>query len=484
MDYEKIKRELENSATLKLLRADYIALIISFLYRQFKTSQKNSITQVELEEKLESYLEYLREIEPDTYPRSPKQYLDEWCEKRFLRKTFDKGDTPFFTLTPATEKAIFWVEDLLLQEKESFVGVESRFSTIFDLLKDIQDRSTTDVETRIGQLERDRDRLQGEIDRIRETGVVERYNSTQLKERFLEVDRLTRQLLADFGDIEQNFRDLARSVQDAYLEKDSRKGTIIDRVLDVEDQLKKSDQGQSFNAFWRFLTSESKQQELKSLIEAVYQLEELKSLTQKNIFPQQIEDNLLSAAMRIMESKSQLATKLRQILEERNLKEHRRVAELIHEVQRLAFQAKDLAPTEEDFWTIEGKPDINLVMARPLDSLQESEPPTFSQDLVDLPDISPEEEFAKLYQQFYLDEDLLVSRIERVLEHRLSIFLPDLIQIHPITQGLSEIVAYLSIAYQDDRHCLDTDIIDVIEIPSLEPEKSLRWTVPRVIFRR
>jgi len=46
-------------------------------------------------------------------------------------------------------QAIAWLEDL--QQKDEFVGTESRFLQIFALLKETQERSTTDIEVRITQ---------------------------------------------------------------------------------------------------------------------------------------------------------------------------------------------------------------------------------------------------------------------------------------------------------------------------------------------
>ncbi|MBD2152563.1 DUF3375 family protein [Pseudanabaena sp. FACHB-1277] len=126
MDHEKIKYELDTSPTLKLFRKGNAALILSFLYDQFKKTQRVSLSQIDLESRLGDYLEYLQDLEPNTYPQKPKDYLNEWCEDRLLRKTFDSNsDEPVFTLTPETEKAIAWLEDL--QQKDEFVGTESRF---------------------------------------------------------------------------------------------------------------------------------------------------------------------------------------------------------------------------------------------------------------------------------------------------------------------------------------------------------------------
>ncbi len=482
MDYQRIKHELENSPSLKLLRSRNAHLILSFLHRQFKTTQRVSITQSEIESKLGDYLEFIQEIDTDTYPRSPSEYLNEWCEGQLLRKTFENGsDDPVFTLTPATEKVIGWLEDL---ERREFVGTESRFLQIFSLLKDIRDNSTTDVETRIAQLERDRDRIQQEIDNIRQTGTVDCYNQTQFQEWFLLANEVARQLMADFSEVEQNFRTLTRAVQEAQLQLHTRKGSVIGRVLDVDQELKESDQGRSFYAFWNFLMSETMRQELKSLIQTVYNLEELRPLSQEYTLLRRIERSLIDSGEHIVQSNHRLAEKLRQMLDERNLIENRRVAELITEVQRIALQVTNQPPLDEDFLVLEGEPNVNLVMARPLHPLETSETPISTIDFNNLPEVSLDEEMADLYHQFYVDEAALAQRIAQVLERRVEVTLAELVQMYPVEQGLSEIVAYVAIATKSERHRIDHSIIEYILITGLEPDKRFHLTLPQVVFRR
>lgn len=481
MEHDRIQHELENSPSLKLLRSHSAPLILSFLHKQFKVRERISIPQSELETKLEDYLEFLQQTQPDTYSRSPKEYLNAWCEERFLRKTFELGsDDPVFTLTPATEKAIGWLEEL---ERREFVGTESRFLQIFSLLKQIQDNSTTDVETRIAQLEQDRDRIQQEITKIRQTSVVDRYNSTQIQEWFLLANQVARQLIADFAEVAQNFRSLTRTVQAAQLQANTHKGSLIGRVLDADEELQQSDQGRSFYAFWNFLMSESKRQELKSLIRAVYNLEDLRSLSQEYALLRRIERNLINAGEYIVQSNYRLAEKLRQILDERNLMENRRVAELITEVQRLSLQAITQPPLDEDFLVLEGEPNANLVMARPLHPLAESETPTFSMDFNDLP-MSLDEEITDLYHQFYVDEAALAQHIAQVLEHQAEVTLAELVELHPVEKGLSEIVAYFVIATKSEQHRINDTTVQSITISSLEPDTQIRLTLPQVIFRR
>ena len=283
--------------------------------------------------------------------------------------------------------------------------------------------------------------------------------------------------------MEQNFRALTRTVQTAQLQANTRKGSVLGRVLDADQALKESDQGRSFYAFWNFLMSQSKRQELKSLILAVYNLEQLRPLSGEYALLRRIERSLIDAGQRIVQTNHILAEKLRQMLDEDNLIENRRVAELITEVQRLALQVAS-QPVEGDFLVLSGEPNVNLVMARPLHPLEASDTPTFSIDFNDLPEENLDEEIADLYHQFYVDEAALAQRIAQVLERRAEVTLAELIELYPVEQGLSEIVAYLAIATKAEQHRINDTTIESIVIPSTEPETQLCLTLPQVVFRR
>ena len=275
--------------------------------------------------------------------------------------------------------------------------------------------------------------------------------------------------------MEQNFRALTRTVQTAQLQANTRKGSVLGRVLDADQALKESDQGRSFYAFWNFLMLQSKRQELKSLIQAVYNLEELRPLSGEYALLRRIERSLIDAGQRIVQTNHLLAEKLRQMLDEDNLIENRRVAELITEVQRLALQVASQPPLD---------PNVNLVMARSLHPLQASDIPTFSIDFNDLPEENLDEEIADLYHQFYVDEAALAQRIAQVLERRAEVTLAELIELYPVEQGLSEIVAYLAIATKAEQHSINDTTTESLVIPSTEPETQLCLTLPQVVFRR
>ena len=247
MEYDQLAYDSQHAPSVRLLKADHTALIISFLYHQFKREQRIAIPLPELAEHLADTLEALNARAPDSYPRPAHSYLTEWADEyhRFIRITTPaNSDLPLVELTADAERAIGWLEEL---HGQSFVGAESRFLYIVQLLRDIVQKSTGDPTIRLAQLEQQRDALQQQIDMIRETGVVDDlYPTTRLKERFFEACNGARQLLRDFRLVEERFRGIARALQQAQLQSNAQKGALVAYVLDADAELKSSDQGRSF----------------------------------------------------------------------------------------------------------------------------------------------------------------------------------------------------------------------------------------------
>lgn len=484
MDHDQLEFDLNRSPALRLIRSEHAPLVLGFLHLQFKQTQRMAIPYAELVERLETNLEILNERQPGRYPRLAKEYLKQWSDEnhRFLRiYTRGANDEPLVELTADTEQAISWMEEL---NQRSFIGTESRFLHIFTLLEDVVARSTEDIETRLAQLEKQRDTIQREIDAIRTTGEVARYTTTQLKERFLQASEVARQLLRDFAAVERNFRTIARTVQEAQLQPDARKGAVVGSVLDADMQLKESDEGRSFYAFWEFLMSPSKQDELRALLDAIYRIPELQEVSHDNRLLRQLTRRLLDAGEKIVQSNHRLAEQLRRMLDERNIAERRRVRELIAEIKQAAFRLANDPPEDVAFFELEGLPDVQLVMEKGL--WEPSEPVAFSAQPVSIGQADARDiDLARLYSQFVVDETRLRRRIDTLLEERPQLTLAEVVAAHPVEQGLSEIIAYLSVANRDPRHAIDEAQSERIVLGS--PNDGIEPTVltlPLVLFRR
>ena len=93
-----------------------------------------------------------------------------------------------------------------------------------------------------------------------------------MRDRFLQMAATARGLLSDFRAVEQNFRDLDRAARERMATWDGSKGALLDEVFGDRDAINDSDQGKTFRAFWDFLMSPARQEELTALLETVMAL--------------------------------------------------------------------------------------------------------------------------------------------------------------------------------------------------------------------
>lgn len=221
---------------------------------------------------------------------------------------------------------------------------------VFDLLRDISQNSETDPETRIAELSRRRAAIDAEIEEIR-AGHMAFMDPTRLRERFLQATDTARALLADFRQVEQNFRDLDRQVRERIATWEGGKAAILEEVLGQRDAITDSDQGRSFRAFWDFLMSADRQQELTELLESILSLEPVAEL---NPDPRlrRIHYDWLTAGEATQRTVARLSEQLRRYLDDQAWLENRRIMDLLRGLEQHALAVRENLPTTP-FMTVE-----------------------------------------------------------------------------------------------------------------------------------
>lgn len=196
-----------------------------------------------------------------------------------------------------------------------FFGLGSRLESIFTGLDDILKNTTTDVNVRIQQLQADAARIQEEIDRIRATGGVALYTPVQVNERFALMVSTARELLGDFRLVEENFKRIAQEIAEHHAKPEFSKGAILGYMLDADDALKKSEQGQSFYAFWRLLLATERRQKFQESLQNVLALEELNERLKSNPLLKNLISHLLIEGEKVLDSHQRMSTNLRRVLD-------------------------------------------------------------------------------------------------------------------------------------------------------------------------
>ncbi len=480
MEHDYLLRLKSTHPSLRLLGADNLPLIASFLCTVFLKPNRRSIPYPELVSRLDDYLYGIRRVHGEEfYSKSGRDYLEDWSrsETPFLRKYYvQQSDEPECDLTPDTEKALEWLRSLV-QEKR-FVGTESRLLTLFDLLKELARQTESNSQARVEALEKEKASLEEKIEKARE-GIFERLDSTQVKERFFELEETAQKLLADFRQIESNFRGLDRETRERIASNEKAKGLLLDEIFLDHDVIWDSDQGKSFKAFWEFLMSPPRQEEFDKLLQAVYGRKEIRALS-PDLFLSKIQHYLLEAGEKVYRTNNMLADQLRKFLDDQAYLENRRIMELIKGFEKTAIEVKNNPPKDRDFMEVDDVvPDFDLVMSRGLFAPVVSpviSAETFSEDEPDVP-------LDVLYNQIYVDEHQLLSNIRKMLESSEQVSLNQIVSRFPLEKGLAEAVTYLNIASRDSKAMVDEEQTELITY-RMPTGEARRLKIPLLIFTR
>jgi len=266
LHYDEIAHLRTEHPAWALLRSNNAALVLSFLGRVFVDGNASDLPASSLAGQLDDELYALNErLGESTFPKSAAAYLDDWAapDHGWLRKYYPPGsDEAHFDLAPAVEKALSWVRDLPARE---FIGTESRLHTVFELLRQMVFGADDDPERRLAELRRRRSEVDEEIARV-EAGEITLLDSVGQRDRYQQFARTARELLADFREVEENFRRLDRSLREQIAAWSGSKGALLDEALGSRNSIADSDQGRSFQAFYDFLLSHHKQAELTELL--------------------------------------------------------------------------------------------------------------------------------------------------------------------------------------------------------------------------
>jgi hypothetical protein len=176
---------------------------------------------------------------------------------------------------------------------------------------------------------------------------------------------------------------------------------------------------------------------------------------------------------------ARLSEQLRRYLDDRAWLENRRIMDLIRQLEQNALLVRDRPPGGDLMTLDEPAPSLGLTMERPLFTPPETariEVESLEGD-VDLTSLDA------LFATIHVDKAPLMQAIRRALQAQTQVSLEDLIESHPLSQGLAELIAYLSLAADDSDAVIDDgrrSAISWIDATGV----ARRAVMPVVLFKR
>ena len=482
LDFATLETLRSRHPAWQLLRSDHAPLVASFLYRAFVAPNVRVVPAVDLAEALEDELYALRQqLGDESFPRPALEYLNDWAapDKGWLRKFYRPGtDDAQFDLAPAAEKALAWLASLT---ERPFVGTESRLLTLFALLEQISAGTEADPARRLAELQKKRDEIDAEITRVA-NGDVPLLDDTAVKDRFQQFQQLARELLSDFREVEHNFRQLDRRVRERIALWQGAKGALLEEIMGERDAITDSDQGRSFRAFWDFLMSSRRQEELTNLLERVLALPPVADL-RPDARLRRVHYDWLEAGEHTQRTVAQLSQQLRRFLDDQAWLENRRIMDLLQGIESKALALRDNPPAGTFTSIAESAATIELPLERPLFELASK--PLVADIAVQGGDVDVDA--AALFAHVVVDKTRLARHIRQALQDRAQITLRELTESRPLQQGLAELVAYLQLGSETFKAVVDEQTPELIAWEAVGRDGAAvcrQARLPRVVFVR
>jgi hypothetical protein len=439
MDLEYIK----NLPSFKLVRSDNFAFFLGFFYYAF---QNDRLSHTDIETKLDDYM-----FDNDFGIKHPKEYIEDMVKAGYLKRFFEK-DELYYELTKDVYKVMEFVDSL---QKKEFVGSETKFSILLELLEKLN-FETLPKEEKIKALEERIKSIQKEIKRLQKEEVVT--DERRVKELISEFINISKRLLFDFSEIEESFLSLNRRTKEKIIQS-VKKSDVLEFVFDNEEKIKNSDEGKSFMAFWQMLESK-KSEEMDEIIDKIIQIAELSEAETNALL--NFKNDLRKGGYKILSLINRLIEQLRVFIDDKLYIEHKRVKELIESLSSKIIKGAVFEQTELENL----KFDISFPFEREFFEVKKEE--TFD---VKLKEVEIDENMEFLCE--FVDEMKIKENILNYLKTRKKAFLSEILKFYGV-KNIAEIAGYVFMFEKLNAVLLNQKEVYIAD--------EYRVTLPKIIF--
>lgn len=415
MDINQLVQTLNNSPSVKLLKMRSAEFFLAFVTSVF--DEQMAIGEEKLQMLLENRLDNQREditdedINIETLGESnetkAKRLIKEWTDKGLFANYQNEDGEIIYELSSHTSKVIDWVTSL---KKEEYIGTESKFKTLFSQLKDLVEFSNEDREKRLELLRQKKEDIERQIESLEMGEEIEVYEDYQIEPRYNSLNKLAKELLSDFKEVDDNFKKIIKQIYKRQTENEGKKD-ILNYIFDAYAELKDSQQGKSFYAFWEFLLSSELQKEWDELTDLLYKTLDKRNIDSKDKFLKEMKKHLFDAGEKVSKTNDRMSEKLSLIIRNNGNSDTQATKQVINDIKKMLLntaQNKERNNTSLNYEVIE----LNLPTERQLNLTPKQEVeynniPTEA-DL----DINELERIDKLYNYHQIDRRILRKRID------------------------------------------------------------------------
>ena len=485
IDCSKIAYISNNSPSVELLKLRNREVIITFLVNTF-SNQQGAIPTEKIHNQLADYLDAVQvEIDEesniffsDNYEIKAKKYIQDWTNKGFLTNYQDETGEIYYELSSHSSKTLDWLSSL---KKDEYVGAESKFKNIFNQLKELVEFTNEDIEKRIQILEDRKLEIEQQIQRIKIGEDVKVFQEFEIVPRFNQLTQSAKELLSDFKEVEDNFKEITKNIYHKHADGNLTKSHILEFTFDAIDELKNSQQGKSFYAFYTFILTPALQEEWGNLTKELYKTLEEKEIKITDFFLKGMKKNLHSSGQKVSKANDKMAEKLSRIIREKEASKSEVTKNIILDIKKSLIELGKAKIRPDVSFELETDIEINIPFERKLTFEQNEELIYKTKPQLADEDISHSNQLNKLFKLSTIDKEILRKRIKEVLSTKSQTTIAEVIDFFGgIEKGLPELFGYIGIS-KEFKHSISEDKTQRIEF-DIENKKSIQ--IPEIILTK
>ena len=477
-----ISETLRNSPSVALLRARNCGIITEFLAEVF--GDMPAVSHENIHSLLAEYLnshEFEDEEESDilytdTYEEKASKYIRNWTDSGFLTNYRNEDGEIYFELSSHSSKVLDWLAGL---KQEEYIGTESKFKSIISQLRELVEYTNEDREKRLQLLVDKKMEIEHQIQQLQMGEDIKVFEEYEIVPRFQQINKLAKELLTDFKDVDDNFKNIIKEIYQKQIDPTLKKGGILQYTFDALDELKSSSQGKSFYAFWEFLLAREMQSELDTLITDLFRTLKEKNIDGGDTFLQNMVEYLYESGRKVYQTNDKMADKLSRIIRENEISRSDVSKRLVQEIKNTLIeiskkgQKPDVSLSVDDGMEISIPFDRKITFEQNESTEYDSIPETETLSIEDLG------ELGKVFSNVYVDRKILVKNIRETMKGKSQVTLLDVVEQFPLKQGLPELFAYFGALGQFQHKTVNEEERQAIVF---DHQNKKRIRIPEVII--
>lgn len=436
------RRVVQESATLRMLRADSLAVMAALLATHLG-APGTRLAAEDVHELIDADLEELRG-HFDLGAKSAKAYCDDWRSAGLLVRrpaVASRGET--YELSPAAIEALRFLDQL---DEPARTLTESRLVGLMAAVHRLAMDTDADIGRRLQALRDERDAIDAQIERLLE-GEVDVIDERRALERTADVLLQAQDLPGDFARVRARFEQLNQELRASILHAEGAQGSVLDDVFRGVDLIESSDEGRTFSAFSAMIRDPEQSAGFDADVAAVLDRDFSARLSpQARRTLRTLVRELKNGSREVHGVLTDFARGLRRYVHSQEFQRDRALRAALQEALAAAVPASRRSrPYTDVGLTLE----LSAMRLGSVGEISPHDPSEFDTGatLADEPpgavDLAT---LAALARETEIDYAELASNVNEVLTRAATASVAQVLETHPATQGVASVVGLLSLA--------------------------------------